>query len=132
MSEENVELARQSMEALERRDRTAWLALHDEDYEVVPIRDWPEAGGRGREDAWDGIIEMLDTFQRVPVDNVEVVDAGADKVLVQQRVDLRGAGSGAGVEYASWAVVTIRQGLILRTEFFADRDEALEAAGLSE
>ena len=132
MSEENVELARQSMEALERRDRTAWLALHDEDYEVVPIRDWPESGGGGREEAWDGIIEMLDTFQRVPVDDIQVVDAGADKVLVQQRLDLRGSGSGAGVEYASWAVVTIRQGLILRTEFFADRDEALEAAGLEE
>jgi hypothetical protein len=32
MSEENIEIVRQSMEALLRRDRDAWLAIHDEDF----------------------------------------------------------------------------------------------------
>jgi ketosteroid isomerase-like protein len=36
MSEENVELVRQSEEALLRRDRDAWFAIHDEDFEIVP------------------------------------------------------------------------------------------------
>ena len=41
MSEENVELVRKALEALKRRDRTTWLAVHDDDFEVVPIRDFP-------------------------------------------------------------------------------------------
>jgi ketosteroid isomerase-like protein len=42
MSEENVELVSQSMDALLRRDRASWLAIHDEDFEIVYVRDWPE------------------------------------------------------------------------------------------
>jgi ketosteroid isomerase-like protein len=45
---------------------------------------------------------------------------------------LRGAGSGAGFEYDNWMVVTLRQGRVLRLQFFTDRVDALEAAGLSE
>lgn len=53
MSQENVELVGQALEALKRRDRTTWLAVHDDDFEVVPIRDFPEPGVRGPEAAWD-------------------------------------------------------------------------------
>ena len=55
MSQENVELVRQTEEALLRRDRDAWFAIHDEDFEIVPVRDWPEGGVRGREAAWTSI-----------------------------------------------------------------------------
>jgi ketosteroid isomerase-like protein len=37
-----------------------------------------------------------------------------------------------GVQFNYWVVVTIRQGKIVREHWFADRAEALEAAGLSE
>jgi ketosteroid isomerase-like protein len=59
------------------------------------------------------------------------VDAGADKVLVHQRNEVRGRTSGADVELNYWVVVTFREGKILRDHWFADRAEALEAAGLS-
>ena len=36
MSQENVELMRQAEEAILRRDRDAWFAIHDEDFEIVP------------------------------------------------------------------------------------------------
>jgi ketosteroid isomerase-like protein len=60
------------------------------------------------------------------------VDAGADKVLVHQRSDVRGRASGAAVELDYWVVITFREGRIVRDQWFADRAEALEAAGLSE
>jgi ketosteroid isomerase-like protein len=132
MSEENVELARQALEALTRRDRATWLALCAEDFEVVPIREWPEPGVRGAEAAWDFYLKVFDAFEQFPADDAEVVDAGGDKVLVHYRVDLSGVGSGAGVEFDYWNVVTIRQRRGLRNEWFADRAEALEAAGLRE
>ena len=49
MSEENVELVRQSEEALLRRDRNSWFAIHNEEFEIVPVRDWPEGAVHGRE-----------------------------------------------------------------------------------
>ena len=38
MSQENVETVRQSLEAFDRRDRAAWLALQDQDVEVTTTR----------------------------------------------------------------------------------------------
>src|SRR5262245_16550053 len=132
MSEENVELVRRALEALDRRDRTAWLALHDEDFEVVPVRDFPEAGIRGSGAAFDFYLGSFDTFERVPIQVGDLVDAGADKVLFHPQMDVRGRESGADVQFDFWVVATIRQGKIIRAEWFADRAEALEAAGLSE
>ena len=44
----------------------------------------------------------------------------------------RGKASGAAVPFDYWAVVKFRRGRMFRMDWFADRAEALEAAGLSE
>jgi ketosteroid isomerase-like protein len=84
MSQENVELVRQAMEALLRRDRDAWFAIHDEEFEIVPVRDWPEGAVRGREAGWDFYMRTRDSFEWVSIE-VERVAAGADKVLAHMR-----------------------------------------------
>ena len=133
MSEENVELARAAYEAFSRGDRTAWLALHDADFEVVPILDWPEPGVRPR-----GCVGLLRRLVRrvraAPVEpgDLELVDAGDDKVLVHHQFDVRGRASGVDVGAEYWIVVAVAQGRFVRAQFFADRAEALEAAGLRE
>ena len=133
MSEENVEVVRRFLEAFDRRDLSSWLAVCDEDVEVVPNRDWPEPGVRGAEAAFNRYVRALDMFQPFrTADVAEFIDAGADKVLLEYRMDLRGRGSGAKFEVRRWCVGTIRKGRILRTEWFIDRADALEAAGLSE
>jgi ketosteroid isomerase-like protein len=136
MSRENIEIARHAAEAIDRRDRTAWLALHDQDCEVVAMDDWSEAGVRGAEAAWSFYGTVFDALDRVTgpsgIGDVQLVDAGAGQVLVHLRNDLSGRESGAGVEFNYWVVVTIRQGEIVREHWFADHAEALEAAGLSE
>jgi ketosteroid isomerase-like protein len=117
MSDENVELARQSMEAFDRRDRTSWLALHDEDYEVVALDEWVEPGARGREAGWDFYLTIFDALGRVTgpsgLHEVQFVDAGADKVLVEHRFRLSGE-SGAALERNYWDVATIRRRKIVR------------------
>jgi ketosteroid isomerase-like protein len=130
MSEENLQLVRQAEEALLRRDQDGWLAIHDEDFEIVPVRDWPEGGVRGREAAWDFSMRIRDSFEWTG--RVEHVDAGADKVLGHLRYDLRGAGSGAEVDLDQWFVATVRDRKIFRLEWFTDGVEARKAAGLSE
>jgi ketosteroid isomerase-like protein len=103
MSEENVEIARQAAEAMSRRDRATWLALHEEDFEVVAVDDWPEAGVRGAEAAWDFYETIFDAFERVTgsggsgYGETQQADAGADKVLIHHRPELSGGG-GAEVE----------------------------------
>ena len=101
MSEENVEIVRRALEALDRRDRSAWLALSDEDLEVVPSSDWPEPGVRGPEAAFDWYLQAFDVLQSFRTTDTEFIDAGADKVLLQYRTDVRGRGSGAKVEFAT-------------------------------
>jgi hypothetical protein len=94
---------------------------------------WPEADEiHGREAAWDFYVEVADAFEQHLVSGVEIEDAGAEKILVHYRNDLRERTSGAEVEIDYWVVVTFRQGKVLRDEWFADRTEALEAAELSE
>jgi ketosteroid isomerase-like protein len=133
LSQENVEIARQAIDAWDRHDRAAWLALHDQDHEVVPMRHFPEADVvRGREAAWEFFANISDQFEQFPIGNAEIVDAGADKVLIHYRLEVRGRASGAGAQAGYWDVVTFREGRIVREQWFLDRSGALEAAGLEE
>jgi ketosteroid isomerase-like protein len=133
MSRENLEAMRQTLGALDRRDRPAWLAQCDQDFEVVASGAWPDAELiRGPGPAWDFYVEVMEAFEDFVSADAELVDAGADKVLAHSRHDLRGKASGAAVEFDYWVVVTFRDGKRHRDEWFVDRAEALEAAGLRE
>jgi ketosteroid isomerase-like protein len=133
MSEENVEKMRQSLDAFDRGDRDAWLALRDQDHEIITSAAWPEAGAiRGREAAWEFYAEVAGAFDRPTFGGAELMDAGADKVLAHQRSEVRGRASGAEVELDYWVVISFREGKMIRDEWFSDRAEALEAAGLRE
>jgi ketosteroid isomerase-like protein len=132
MSQENVEMVRGGFDAFNRGDRTAWLAGLDEDYEIVPSDEWPDARViRGGEAGWDFYMDVAKTLSYGRV-YAEFVDAGPDKVLVHQRHEGRGRKSGATVDVDRWLVTTFRERKALRDEWFTDRADALEAAGLSE
>jgi ketosteroid isomerase-like protein len=59
-----------------------------------------------------------------------LIDAGPEKVVANQRGEMRGRASGAGVVFSFWVVFTFQNGKVIRAEWFADKGEALEAAGL--
>src|SRR5262245_3272560 len=132
MSGENVEIVRQAVDAFNRGDRTAWLEARDPDCEMVPVDDWPDARAiRGREAVWDFYLDVAQTLSYGRV-HFEFVDAGGHKVLCHQRNEGHGQKSGADVEVDYWLVATLSAGMIVRELWFADRAEALEAAGLEE
>ncbi len=134
MSQENVERMRRSLESFDRRDKPAWIASRDPAFEVLTDNAFPEGGGaiRGREAAWNFYVEANEPFEPAEYANAEVVDAGTGKVLVHHRNHLRGKASGVGVVLEYWVVTTFRDGLAIRDQWFADRTEALQAAGLSD
>ena len=89
---------------------------------------------RGAEAAWNfygTVFDALDRIGRSGMGDLELSDAGTDKVLAHLQNESSGEG-GAGVQFDFWVVVTLRQGKIVREHWFADRAEALEAAGLRE
>jgi ketosteroid isomerase-like protein len=86
------------------------------------------AGLRGLREIW---LEWLAPWESYRVEVQDVLDAG-DQAVVMIRDFGRQKGSQAEVSITAGAVWTVRDGRIARVEFYSDRAEALEAAGLSE
>ena len=59
-------------------------------------------------------------------------DVDDERVLVFVRVSATGTASGVNVETRVAHELTLRHGRVVRVRVFGDRDQALEAAGLSE
>jgi ketosteroid isomerase-like protein len=87
---------------------------------------------RGRAEAREWIEQLLEVFEELHLEIDEIMALSDDRVLTVARVRGRGRGSSIPVERPSWEVVWLADGLITRRQVFWTRDEALEAAGLSE
>jgi ketosteroid isomerase-like protein len=63
----------------------------------------------------------------------ELIEAGKDRAVIDGGTrEVRGKSSGVEVKQEAWGVFSFRAGRIIRIEWFSDRGEALEAAGLRE
>ena len=130
MSEENVELARRSLEAFARGD--VETALEAMDPELVATRAHPDrAVYHGRDGLLQMVADWVEGFRDWSYEVVEIIDAG-ERVVVRQHQRARGAGSGVPIEDDYWLVYAFADGLIVRFEVYADRGEALRSAGLPE
>ena len=131
MSQDNVERMRRGLDAFNRRDKAAFLAASDPDLEDIPPRDWPESEPtRGREAVWELYAGNTYMWPGARFEYGEMIDGPNGKIAARMLADLQGRASGAGVRWDLWQVATYRDGRLLRLEWFTDRAEALEAAGL--
>ena len=132
MSQENVEKARDFIDAYNRRDFDAAVESFDPEIEwVLPERQSSDSC-RGPDEIrrfWEGLDE---TFEELRLDPQEFVDAG-DQVATRLRYYGRGKRSGIEIEEVMYhQVATFRAGSLVRMEYFGEWSEALEAVGLSE
>ena len=74
-------------------------------------------------------MEQAEVFEEFRTETERFWDTD-DKVLVFVRTTGRGAASGAGFDIRIGHLWTLRDGLLVRGEGHASRDDALEAAGL--
>jgi ketosteroid isomerase-like protein len=133
MSQDNLDAIRRCLDAFNRRDKAAWIAVCDPEIENFPAREWPEGAPiRGAEAIWEFFVKANEAWEEGSYEWGEPIDAGSDKVVAHQSAELQGKTSGAVIAWSYWVVCTFRNGRVLRFEWFADRAEALEAAGLSE
>jgi ketosteroid isomerase-like protein len=131
MSEENVEIVRRVYRAFEARDFDALATLAHNDAEWIP--DWRVGKGplRGLENVVRFFREQDEMVAEFRVEPERFWETG-DKVLVFVHATGRGRASDAPFDIRIAAIWTLKDGVVVRGEGFADRDEALEAVGLSE
>jgi ketosteroid isomerase-like protein len=130
MSEENVELVRRAFayEVYGLGDRAEGEAIFDPFVVMNPTEEGPSYGLdaiRDNFEHWKVAWEELD------VTIEELIDAG-DRVFLTAHHRGRGRGSGVEVDTRLYSLYTLRDGKVLRVDEYADRAEALEAAGLAE
>ena len=133
MSQENVERAREFLEAWIRNDAEAVERLLRDfvapDVEIDPLYlDQVYAGTGGFRQMWADIFETWEDY-RLEVD--EIIDLG-ERLLVMCRILGRGPGSGVPIDQRLAVLITMDGDKVARIKSFASKAEALEAAGLSE
>jgi ketosteroid isomerase-like protein len=133
MSQENVEIARQGYEALNRDGVDGALRFLDREIEFVPIPDaLPDAEhfhGHDGVRAW--FEKIAEVFVILGWEPREYIDAG-DRLVVEVTIKGRFKATdipGDLVYYQAW---TIRNGRAVHLESYLDRSQALAAVGLSE
>ena len=76
--------------------------------------------------------EFLEIFEDVAVEAEEIIDGGEDRVIVVLRMTARARLSGVETELRFATLFMLRDGRIVRGREYATKEEALEAARLSE
>jgi ketosteroid isomerase-like protein len=129
MSEqENVEIVREWWDAFARGDLDGVFALADPHVVMVTLEEGPLYG---QDAVRKNHARWIETWEEHEA-TVEEAIGVRDHVFVVARLLGRGKASGVEVEQRLYDVYTLRNGRILHAEEFHEREDALEAAGLSE
>jgi hypothetical protein len=133
MSEENVELTYRVIDAFNRRDLRAFLALMDPEVESIPYEVFMEGGSSylghaGIRSWWEDTFAVLPDLR---AELYEVRDLG-DRTFVHGCLRGQGAGSGAPIERTMWLAIEWRDKKEVWWCAFGSQAEALEAAGLGD
>ena len=158
MPEENVEIVRDLFDAWNRGDLDALfreagygidsdrtppaselenfsdvLAVYDPEVEIQSPPGGLNAGTyHGHEGLLKLMYEFWSQFDERRSELKECAPAGGDRVITTVFHHARGKLSGVEVEMWQHHVWTLRDGKVVRWQMFVNREEALEAAGLSE
>jgi len=132
MSEETIGAFQRGTAAYNRGDWEAAFATMDPNVEFDLTSVAPDGKTyRGYEGVQQFWLMLRDVFGELQIDVEEIIDGG-DTLVTRMRLRSTGRASGAMTEDVLYQNLTIRQGKAVRAQFFRDRAEALEAAGLSE
>jgi ketosteroid isomerase-like protein len=132
MSEENVEIvvawfqASDVRAAFEAISEDVTFAFHGEARRLSGAE---EVVGKERALKW--MVDWFSRFRDYHFEIEETLDWG-DRVLAVTTHVAKGRTSGAPIREQTAQVMTVRDGKIVRQDFFSSKAEALEAAGLSD
>jgi SnoaL-like domain len=132
-------VVRQGAEAANRRDWKAVFLFFDPDIEMQtapslvggflpPDQTGVHRGHDGYVRMWQRLLEAWEDLRLAPE---EVMDCGA-VLVVSGRITGHARHTGIALDVPLFQVAFLRRGLAIRQRDFGDRNQALEAAGLSE
>jgi ketosteroid isomerase-like protein len=137
MSQENVEMVARLYRAAEQNDFRLHPEAFDPDVHSARVMS-PETEGAGLSGEWqglDGLAEnirlYLSAWNDFRSEPKEFIEAG-DKVVVLTRETGTGKASGIPLDQEAADVWELRDGKVIDVRFYLKREDALEAAGLSE
>ena len=130
MSQENLELIRAGFAAHNRGDLDALVEVYDPDVVFETLLLGTHHGNEAIRLIYEENQKTLSGYDVVPV---ELIDSGDQVVAV---AEVKGVGPVSQIAMEDRDrfafVFTIKNGRVVREQAFRNRDEALEAAGLSE
>jgi ketosteroid isomerase-like protein len=134
MSEENIKTIRDAAAAFNRGGVDAWLEYVADDIDYRAIEGAPDDPGpmHGRDAVRAYAQDWLDMFDEFRSEAVELIDAGEDRVIAVTKISGRAKLSGVETDLTYAALYTIRDGKVARGREYWTKEQALEAAGLSE
>jgi ketosteroid isomerase-like protein len=132
MSEEQLEVVREHIEAYRREDVSVALSLMDRHAVLDMNRVDGSDPSHGHEAIDEAVTRYVGSFEDYAYEVERLTDLGSGAILAMVTETGRGKGSGAPVDRRFTTLCTVIDGKIARiTQFRTERD-ALEAAGLRE
>ncbi len=131
MSQENVEIVRRAFAHIETADLPDWDLLHEKveinDHDLLDAGPYHGHAGYGR---W--LLDWLDAWSDSRMDSEEFIDAGNGRVIVLLQTTATGRASGITIERQDAMVYETQGGVVIRIDYYNNRDQALKAVGLAE
>jgi ketosteroid isomerase-like protein len=133
VSQENVEVVRAAYAAFARGGLARFMEHFTDDVDYRAVKDAPDDIGpiHGKTVLRAWLQDWVDMFDGFKMELLELIDAGADRVVALERFGGRAKRSGVETDQTIGDLFTIRSGKIARCREYATLEQAREAAGLS-
>jgi|SRR5271165_1282911 len=134
MSQENVEIVRDSLKAFADEGLDALAEFWDPDIKWRAIESAPDDVGEmhGTAAARRYVQDWLDTFEDLTSVAEELLAVGDDRVIAVLHMTGRARLSGIDTDLRYAVVYTLRERKIIRTREYLNRERALKAVGLED
>jgi ketosteroid isomerase-like protein len=134
MSQENETTVRDAVAAFNRGDLDTWLEYFIDDVDYRAVEGAPDDHGpmHGKDALRAYVEDWRETFDDFRTEPTELIEAGEDRLIAVMRISGRAKLSGVEVDLTFAVVYTLRDGKVARGREYWTRDQALEAAGLTE
>ena len=130
MSQENVELARKALEQFIATGEPVWDVTHGDvevyDHDIMDGEDY-----RGHAGVVRWLEDWSSAWSEFSMEPEEFIDAG-DRVVAVVRMRAKGRSSGLVLDRQDAVVQKLRNGMIVRLDYYNNPGEALKAVGLEE
>jgi ketosteroid isomerase-like protein len=131
VSQENVEIVRRAYDAASRGDWDTALEAAAAEFELVPPDQSPDSAPvRGVQEVRAWSADQQETVGDLSIEVEKLIEA-EQFVVALLRLRIRPQGTDADLELLIAHLWTLHGGELTRCEIFPEREQALEAAGLS-